>query len=86
MKDRSLLANIAKIHTTEKGIERIRKNLALDTADVVAYCKAKISDPNCDIVRRGKNWYCEIDGIRITISVHRYTIITAHTLIKTQPR
>ncbi len=87
VKDRSVfLDNIARIHTTDKGIERIKRNLRLDTEDVVAYCKAKVSDPNCDIVRQGKNWYCEIDGIRITISVHRYTIITAHMLNKTQPR
>lgn len=81
LKDRNVfLDNIERIHITEKGIDRIRQNLALDTVDVVAYCKAKVSDPNCDIVRQGKNLYCEIDGIRITISVHRYTIITAHRI------
>lgn len=34
-----LLDNIDKIHTTEMGIDRIKKNLKLDTDDVVKYCK-----------------------------------------------
>ena len=34
-----LLDNIEKIHTTEMGIDRIRRNLKIDTVDVVAYCK-----------------------------------------------
>ena len=36
-----LLNNIDKIHTTEMGIDRIKKKLKLDTADVVKYCKNK---------------------------------------------
>ncbi len=73
-----LLANINKIHTTEMGIERIKKNLKLDTNDVVEFCKNRVLDKNCDINKRGKNWYCEIDHIRITINASSYTIITAH--------
>ena len=34
-----LLDNIDKIHTTEMGIDRIKRNLKIDTADVVEYCK-----------------------------------------------
>ena len=34
-----LLSNIDKVHTTEMGIDRIKKNLKLDTNDVVQYCK-----------------------------------------------
>ena len=30
-----LLNNIDKVHTTEMGIDRIKKNLKLDTNDVV---------------------------------------------------
>ena len=37
-----LLSNIDKIHTTEMGIDRIKKNLKLDINDVVEYCKNKI--------------------------------------------
>ena len=39
-----LLDNIDKLHTTEMGVDRIRKNLKIDTADVVGYCKNKVSD------------------------------------------
>lgn len=74
-----LLDNINKVHTTEMGIVRIKKNLKLDTNDVVEYCKNKVLDKNCNIYKRGKNWYCEIDNIIITINSYSYTIITAHT-------
>ena len=73
-----LLNNIDKVHTTEMGIERIKKNLKLDTDDVVEYCKNKVLDKNCNIYKQGKNWYCEIDNITITINSYSYTIITAH--------
>ncbi len=73
-----LLSNIDKIHTTQMGIDRIRKNLKLDINDVVSYCKNKILDKNCKITKQGKNWYCEIDNIKITINYYSYTIITAH--------
>ena len=75
-----LLSNIDKVHTTEMGIDRIKKNLKIDTNDVVGYCKNKILDENCNIYRQGKNWYCEIDNIKITINLYSYTIITAHTI------
>ncbi len=75
-----LLSNIDKVHTTKMGIDRIKKNLKLDTNNVVAYCKTKVLDQNCHIYRQGKNWYCEIDNIKITINAYSYTIITAHLL------
>jgi hypothetical protein len=75
-----LLINIDKIHTTKMGIDRIKKNLKLDTNEVVLYCKNKILDKNCNIYKQGKNWYCEIDNIKITINSYSYTIITAHTI------
>lgn len=75
-----LLSNINKIHTTEMGIDRIKKNLELDNDDVVDYCKNKMLDKNCNIYKQGKNWYCEIDNIIITINSYSYTIITAHKL------
>lgn len=73
-----LLDNINKVHTTEMGINRIIKNLKLDTNDVVEYCKNKVLDKNCNIYKQGKNWYCEIENIIITINSYSYTIITAH--------
>ena len=53
-----LLDNIDKIHTTEMGIDRIKRN--------------------CNIYKQGKNWYCEVENIKITINSYSYTIITAH--------
>lgn len=73
-----LLDNINKVHTTEMGINRIIKNLKLNTNDVVEYCKNKVLDKNCNIYKQGKNWYCKIENIIITINSYSYTIITAH--------
>ncbi len=75
-----LLDNISKVHTTEMGIDRIKKNLKLNTNDVVEFCKNKILDKNCNIYKQGKNWYCEINNIKITINSYSYTIITAHLI------
>ena len=80
MNKENLLSNIDNIHTTEMGIERIRKNLKLDNENVVEYCKNKILNQNCIIYKQGKNWYCEIDNMKITINSYSYTIITAHMI------
>lgn len=81
MEDKQILHdNISKVHTTEMGIDRIKKNLKLNTNDVVEFCKNKILDKNCNIYKQGKNWYCEIDNIKITINSYSYTIITAHLI------
>lgn len=74
-----LLSNIDKIHTTDMGIDRIKKNLKIDT-DVIKYCKDKILDKSSYIYKKGKNWYCEVDNIKITINSYSYTIITAHLI------
>ena len=73
-----LVANIDKLHTTEMGVERIKKNLKINNNDVVKYCKEKVLDNRCNIYKKGKNFYCEIDNIIITINLYSYTIITAH--------
>ena len=73
-----LLDNIEKVHTTEMGVDRIKRNLKLGDVDVVEFCKGKILDCRCNIYKQGKNWYCEIDGIKITVNSFSYTIITAH--------
>ena len=74
-----LLSNIDKLHTTEIGIDRIKRNLKINTENVVKYCKEKILDNNCNIYKQGKNWYCEVDNIIITVNSYSYTIITSHT-------
>ena len=73
-----LLSNIDKLHTTEIGIDRIKRNIKINTENVVKYCKEKILDNNCNIYKQGKNWYCEVDNIIITVNSYSYTIITAH--------
>ena len=73
-----LIANIDKVHTTGMGVERIKKNLKINNNDVVKYCKEKVLDNRCNIYKKGKNFYCEIDNIIITINSYSYTIITAH--------
>ncbi len=73
-----LLSNLDKVHTTKMGIDRIKKNLKLEIDDVVEYCKNKVLDKNCNIYIKGKNLYCEIENIIITINSYSYTIITAH--------
>lgn len=73
-----LIANIDKVHTTEMGVDRIKKNIKINNNDVVKYCKEKVLDNRCNIYKKGKNFYCEIDNIIITINSYSYTIITAH--------
>lgn len=72
-----LLSNLDKIHTTELGAERIRKNLKLDIPDVIVWCKRKIESTSI-IIRKGKNWYVNAEDIIITINAQSFTIITAH--------
>ncbi|WP_239256206.1 DUF3781 domain-containing protein [Listeria ilorinensis] len=73
-----LLANLPRIHTTELGLVRIKKNLSLDTEQVIDWCKAKISSPHACITKKGKNWYVKTDDCILTINAYSYTIITAH--------
>ena len=73
-----LLDNIERIHTTEMGVDRIKRNLKIDTDDVVEYCKNEVLKKQCSIYKQGKNWYCEVENIKITINSYSYTIITAH--------
>lgn len=76
--DNELLTHLDQLHTTELGILRIKRNLSLDTADVVDWCKTKISSSDALIKRKGKNWYVHIDNCILTINAYSYTIITAH--------
>ena len=73
-----LLNNIAKLHTTELGAVRIKRNLSLEYDDVVAWCKEKVLSSEAVIERKGKNWYITVDECVITVNAYSYTIITAH--------
>ena len=74
----SLIENIDKLHTTELGAERIKRNLQIETADAVQWCKVRILDKDAEIERIGKNWYVAVGDCKITVNAYSYTIITAH--------
>ncbi len=73
-----LISNLDKLHTTELGVLRIKRNLSLDIDDVVDWCKEQIASPDSNIERKGKNFYITINGAIITVNAYSYTIITAH--------
>lgn len=77
-----MLFNLDNLHTTDLGVVRIKKNLSLDVDDVIRWCRDKIQNPNALIIRRGKNWYVDIDDCEITVNAYSYTIITAHKIKK----
>ncbi len=73
-----LLENINRIHTTELGIERIKRNLSLDTDNVVEYCVNILKNENYEVEKKGKNFYVNYEDITFTINASSFTIITAH--------
>ena len=77
--ENDLLKNIENIHTTELGILRIKRNLELETKDVVNWCKMRIKQAN-NIYKKGKNWYVSSENSIITINAYSYTLITAHKI------
>lgn len=76
--ENELRNNLEKLHTTKLGVERIKRNLSLDTDDVIKWCREKIASTQADIARKGKNWYVSVDGCVITVNAYSYTVITAH--------
>ena len=74
----NLLAHLEQLHTTQLGQERIKRNLALSENDVVPIIKEILKNKDCKIYQKGKNWYCEMNNIKITINANNYCIITAH--------
>lgn len=77
-----LISNLEKLHTTEQGEERIRRNLSIETDNPVNRCRELILRPDALIERRGKNWYIRVCGLEITVNAYSYTIITAHNIAK----
>ena len=76
-----LLKNLEKLHTTELGAIRIKRNLTLDERiDAVEFCKIKIADPKTRIERVGKNYYASTLIEVITINASKLSIITAHKI------
>ena len=78
--DRQLVTRVEMIEKNGDRTVIDLKNLKTDAADIVEYCRNKILDQNCHINRQGKNWYCEIDNVKITINSYSFTIITAHRM------
>ncbi|MDD4849699.1 MAG: DUF3781 domain-containing protein [Gemmiger sp.] len=76
--ENELIRNIEKVHTTELGVARIKKNLSFDTDDVVEWCKSKIIGQDATLERKGKNWYVTVQDSVITVNAYSFTIITAH--------
>lgn len=77
---------INKLHTTQRGFERIKRNLHLpfqmkDEA-ILSYCKAMLTNQNCQIQCKGKNLYCQFNSTLWVIHATCYTIITAHLINK----
>lgn len=71
--------DVNALHTTDLGVERIRRNLGLDVDDVVAWCKqAVLAAGEGAVIRRGKNWYVSGDGFILTINTRSNTVITAY--------
>ena len=71
---------IENLHTTSLGEKRIQKNLGLSSVNVIKFLKEKIKNPKCIIYQVGKNYYCDVDLIRITVNSSNYCIITAHPI------
>ena len=58
MDKNELIENIDKLHTTEMGIERIKRNLSLEIDNVIFWCKEKILTERRIIERKGKKLIC----------------------------
>ena len=75
----NLTANLDKLHTTDLGAVRIKRNLNLQIDDVVLWCKEFVEQADI-IIGQGKNWYVYRGGVVITINALSNTIITAHPI------
>jgi hypothetical protein len=67
--------DVNKLHTTELGKERIKRNIGLNVDEVIAWCKQTNLD---NIEQKGKNWYVYSEDFILTINTKSHTIITAH--------
>ncbi len=52
--ENELLYHLDELHTTELGVLRIKRNLSLDTDDVVKWCREQILSASAIITRKGK--------------------------------
>lgn len=73
-------ALLADLHTTPLGEERIRRNVAPNAKDVMAWCRERVAAFDAIMERRGKNVYITSGGCILTVNARSYTVITAHKL------
>lgn len=52
----NLTINLDKLHTTDFGAVRIKRNLNLLVDDVVLWCQESVKQADV-IIGQGKNWY-----------------------------
>lgn len=79
VKMQSLTEKIDKLHITDLGAIRIKRNLNLQTDDIIPWCKEFVKTADL-IIGQGKNWYTYKNSMVITINKKSNTIITAHFL------
>lgn len=75
-----LLDNIDKIHTTEMGIDRIKRNLKIDTADVVEYCKIRYQIKIAIYTNRVKIGIARLKISKL-LSIHIVIQLSQHILL-----
>ncbi len=73
-----LISNVERLHTTDMGQVRMRRNLGLVDIDVIPVLRKHILSPSAQIIRRGKNWYVYTNNWIITINASSFSVITAH--------
>lgn len=73
------IIDLDKLHTTELGEVRIKRNLSIQADDVVLWCKEFVKQADI-IIGQGKNLYAYKNGVVITINAKSNTIITAHPI------
>ena len=66
---KELTASLDKLHTTELGAMRIKRNLNLETDDVVDWCRQKIQNAE-NITNKGKNWYVHTENTAFTVNAN----------------
>jgi hypothetical protein len=74
-----LNTTLDKLHTTSSGAARVKRNISLQTGNVVLWCREFIRQADI-IISRGKNWYVYGEGIAVTIHAQSCAIITAHRI------
>lgn len=82
---KQIIQHLDKLHITELGKERVKRNLGINVQDVLRYLKEIILNYHKQThllytYKKGKNVYVQTDNIIITININSYTIITAHKI------